>query len=199
MNKFIIIATLLFFALSTAQDKSIQTSEEFQADLNKKFADSTSSPLKSEDLKTFKNLNFFNIDSKYIVEAKLVRTKREKVFKMKTSTDRLPEYKKYGELYFTVNGKDLKLNVYQNIDLIKKKEYKNYLFLPFTDVTCGNDSYTAGRYIDLRIPKSGTIIIDFNKAYNPYCAYNYKYSCPIVPAENNLAIEIKAGVKQFHD
>ena len=199
MNKFIIIVTLLFFALSTAQDKSIQTSEEFQANLNKKFADSTSSPLKKEDLKTFKNLNFFKIDSKYIVEAKLVRTKKEKVFKMKTSTDRLPEYKKYGELYFTVNGKDLKLNVYQNIDLIKKKEYKNYLFLPFTDLTCGNDSYTAGRYLDLRIPKSNTIIIDFNKSYNPYCAYNYKYSCPIVPAENNLAIEIKAGVKKFHD
>ena len=199
MNKFIIIVTLLFFALSTAQDKSIQTSEEFQANLNKKFADSTSSPLKKEDLKTFKNLNFFKIDSKYIVEAKLVRTKKEKVFKMKTSTDRLPEYKKYGELYFKVNGKDLKLNVYQNIDLIKKKEYKNYLFLPFTDLTCGNDSYTAGRYIDLRIPKSNIIIIDFNKSYNPYCAYNYKYSCPIVPAENNLAIEIKAGVKKFHD
>ena len=199
MNKFITIVTLLFFALSTAQDKSIQTSEEFQVNLNKKFADSTSSPLKKEDLKIFKNLNFFNIDSKYIVEAKLVRTKKEKVFKMKTSTDRLPEYKKYGELYFKIHGKELKLNVYQNIDLIKKKEYKNYLFLPFTDLTCGNDSYTAGRYIDLRIPKSDTIIIDFNKAYNPYCAYNYKYSCPIVPAENNLAIEIKAGVKKFHD
>ena len=185
--------------MSTAQDKTIQTSEEFQANLNKKFADSTSSPLKSEDLKTFKNLNFFNIDSKYIVEAKLVRTKREKVFKMKTSTDRLPEYKKYGELYFTIDGKDLKLNVYQSIDLIKKKEYKNYLFLPFTDLTCGNDSYAAGRYIDLSIPKNNMIIIDFNKAYNPYCAYNYKYSCPIVPAENDLTVEIKAGVKKFHD
>ena len=199
MKKYILIVTILFFALSSAQDKTIQTSEEFQADLNKKYADSISSPLKKEDLKTFKNLNFFNIDSKYIVEAKLVRTKKEKVFKMKTSTDRLPEYKKYGKLYFKVNGKDLKLNVYQNIDLIKKKEYENYLFLPFTDLTCGNDSYTAGRYIDLRIPKSGTIIIDYNKAYNPYCAYNYKYSCPIVPAENNLEIEIKAGVKKFHD
>ena len=199
MKKYILIVTILFFALSSAQDKTIQTSEEFQANLNKKFADSTSSPLKSEDLKTFKNLNFFNIDSKYIVESKLVRTKKEKVFKMKTSTDRLPEYKKYGELYFTIDGKDLKLNVYQSIDLIKKKEYKNYLFLPFTDVTCGNHSYTAGRYIDLKIPKNDKIIIDFNKSYNPYCAYNYKYSCPIVSAENNLAIEIKAGVKRFHD
>ena len=199
MKKYILIVTILFFALSSAHDKTIQTSEEFQADLNKKYADSISSPLKKEDLKTFKNLNFFNIDSKYIVEAKLVRTKKEKVFKMKTSTDRLPEYKKYGELYFTIDGKKLKLNVYQSIDLIKKKEYKNYLFLPFTDLTCGNDSYAAGRYIDLSIPKNDKIIIDFNKAYNPYCAYNYKYSCPIVPSENDLNVEIKAGVKKFHD
>ena len=199
MKKYILIVTILFFALSSAQDKTIQTSEEFQADLNKKYADSISSPLKKEDLKFFKNLNFFNIDSKYIVEAKLVRTKKEKVFKMKTSTDRLPEYKKYGELYFTIDGKELKLNVYQSIDFIKKKEYKNYLFLPFTDLTCGNDSYAAGRYIDLSIPKNDVIIIDFNKAYNPYCAYNYKYSCPIVPVENDLTVEIKAGVKRFHD
>ena len=199
MKKYILIVTILFFALSSAQDKTIQTSEEFQADLNKKYADSISSPLKTEDLKTFKNLNFFNIDSKYIVESKLVRTKKEKIFKMKTSTDRLPEYKKYGELYFTIDGKELKLNVYQSIDLIKKKEYKNYLFLPFTDLTCGNDSYAAGRYIDLSIPKNDKIIIDFNKAYNPYCAYNYKYSCPIVPSENDLNVEIKAGVKKFHD
>lgn len=199
MKLYFAILTILFFTLASAQDQPNQTSAEFQADLNKKFADSTSSPLKSEDLKTFKNLNFFSIDSKYIVEAKLVRTKNEKVFKMKTSTNRLPEYKKYGELYFTIDGKNLKLNIYQNIDLIKKKEFKNYLFLPFTDLTCGKESYGAGRYIDVSIPKKDKIVIDFNKAYNPYCAYNYKYSCPIVPIENDLAIEIKAGVKKFHD
>jgi uncharacterized protein len=186
-----------FFAFS--QDKSLMTSKEFQADLNKKYTDSTSSPLKKEDLQYFIALYFFDIDSKYTVQAKFVRTKREKVFKMKTTTNRLPEYKKYGELFFMIDGKELKLNVYQNIDLMKKKEYKDYLFLPFTDLTCGNESYGAGRYIDLRIPKKDIILIDFNKAYNPYCAYNYKYSCPIVPSENHLEIEIKAGVKKFHD
>ena len=118
---------------------------------------------------------------------------------MKTTTSRTPIYKKYGELHFSIDGKELKLNVYQNVDLKKKPGYDDYLFLPFSDLTCGKDSYIGGRYIDMRIPKSGKVTIDFNQAYNPYCAYNYEYSCPIVPLENDLDIEINAGVKKFHD
>ena len=123
----------------------------------------------------------------------------EKVFKMKTTGARLPEYVKYGELTFTIDGKPFKLNLYQNIDLTQKEGYEDYLFLPFSDLTCGKQSYIGGRYIDMRIPKTNTVTIDFNKAYNPYCAYNHKYSCPIVPLENDLNIEVLAGVKKFHD
>lgn len=89
--------------------------------------------------------------------------------------------------------------MYQNLDLIKKPGFKDYLFLPFTDMTCGDESYLGGRYIDMKMPTSKWITIDFNKAYNPYCVYNDNYSCPIVPSENHLDIEIKAGVKKFHD
>ena len=131
--------------------------------------------------------------------AAFVRTEKEKPFEMKTSTDRKPLYVKYGELSFTIDGRDLKLNVYKNIELSKKEEYKDYLFLPFSDLTSGKESYIGGKYIDLRIPKGDTIVIDFNTSYNPYCAYNHKYSCPKVPLENDLNIEIKAGVKKFHD
>lgn len=186
-------------ACLNAQDKKLETSLEYQQKLNKEFADSTSSPLMAEDLKVFKSLDFYPIDQKYIVEAKFVKAKREKVFEMKTTTTRLPKYKKYGELHFTLEGKAFKLNIYQNIDLTKKPGYKDYLFLPFTDLTCGKESYIGGRYLDARIPKKDVMILDFNKAYNPYCAYNYKYSCPLVPLENDLEIEIKAGVKKFHD
>ena len=73
------------------------------------------------------------------------------------------------------------------------------MFLPFSDLTSGNETYGGGRYIDLEIPKGKTITIDFNQAYNPYCAYNPKYSCPIVPAENELLTNVNAGVKKFHD
>ncbi len=118
---------------------------------------------------------------------------------MKTTGTRLPEYVKYGELIFLLNENEFKLNLYQNVELIKKEGYADYLFLPFSDLTCGKESYLGGRYIDMRIPKGDKVTIDFNKAYNPYCAYNHKYSCPIVPLDNDLEIEILAGVKKFHD
>ena len=89
--------------------------------------------------------------------------------------------------------------MYQNVDLNKKTGYEDYLFLPFSDLTCGKESYIGGRYVDMKIQKGKTWTIDFNKAYNPYCAYNYEYSCPIVPLENDLNIEILAGGNKFHD
>ena len=81
--------------------------------------------------------------------------------------------------------------------MFDKEGYEDYLFLPFLDNTNGEESYGGGRYVEARIPEGDTIIIDFNKAYNPYCAYNEKYSCPIVPRQNYLPIEVKAGVKAF--
>ena len=193
------IILFLFCFTSTYAQKDVAAAEKFQSELNKSYADSLKSPLMKDDLKHFKGLDFYPIDEKYIVEAIFIRTKKEKSFKMKTTTSRTPIYKKYGELHFSIDGKELKLNVYQNVDLKKKPGYDDYLFLPFSDLTCGKDSYIGGRYIDMRIPNSEKVIVDFNQAYNPYCAYNYEYSCPIVPLENDLDIEINAGVKKFHD
>jgi uncharacterized protein (DUF1684 family) len=195
MKKIFSLLFLLTSFLITAQESS----KEFQDSLNKDYSNREKSPLTSEDFASFKSLDFFPINTNFIVEAKFVRLPNEKIFKMKTSTSRAPEYVKYGELIFTIDGKDFKLYVYQNIELIKKAGFEDYLFLPFSDLTCGKDSYIGGRYIDMRIPKGNTTTIDFNKAYNPYCAYNHKYSCPIVPLENDLEIAILAGVKKFHD
>ncbi|RTY75224.1 DUF1684 domain-containing protein [Flavobacterium sp. LS1R10] len=172
---------------------------KFQKELNSEYADAKTSPLTPKDLAEFKTLDFYPANETFYVVAKLVRTKKEKPFEMKTSTDRKPLYVKYGELSFTIDGRDLKLNVYKNMELSKKEEYKDYLFLPFSDLTTGNESYIGGKYIDLKIPKGDAIVIDFNTSYNPYCAYNFTYSCPIVPLENDLDIEIKAGVKKFHN
>jgi uncharacterized protein len=199
MKKALFYVLFLISFAGIAQDVTTQTAKEFQDELNLHYADSTKSPLTEADLKVFKGLDFFPINEKYIVKAQFVRTKKEKVFKMKTSTTRLPEYKKYGELHFTIDGVAYKLNVYQSMDLKKKKEYKNHLFLPFSDVTNGKESYIGGRYIDMEIQDAKVWEIDFNKAYNPYCAYNHKYSCPIVPLENDLDVAIFAGVKKFHD
>ena len=186
--------------LGFGQEKfDVSAVAKFQKELNAEYADAKTSPLIAEDLAVFKTLDFYPANETFFVVAKLVRTQKEKPFEMETSTDRKPLYVKYGELYFTINGLDFELNVYKNIELLKKKEYKNYLFLPFSDLTSGAESYIGGKYIDLRIPKGDTIVIDFNTSYNPYCAYNYKYSCPKVPLENDLDVEIKAGVKKFHD
>lgn len=200
MKKLLFIINFIFFFGANAQEKWTEESAKLsQEQLNKEYATVGESPLMDEDLAVFKGLDFFPINSKFAVEATFVRTENEKIFKMKTSTARLPEYVKYGEFHFTIDNVNYKLNVYQNIDLTKKEGYEDYLFLPFSDLTCGKESYIGGRYIDMRIPKYETIIIDFNTAYNPYCAYNHKYSCPIVPLENDLNIEIRAGVKKFHD
>ena len=190
-----VFASSLFFA----QENTTQTAQEFQDELNKSYADKEKSPLTEEDFKTFTHLDFFPVTDEFIIKAKFIRTRKEKPFEMKTTTARLPVYKKYGELHFTFEGNEYRLNVYQNLDLIKKEGYEDYLFLPFTDTTNGEETYIGGRYIDCRIQKELEWTIDFNKAYNPYCAYNYKYSCPIVPLENDLPIAIKAGVKKFHD
>lgn len=189
----------LVSTVSFSQETDVALAEKYQSDLSHFYATDVKSPLMEKDKPDFNGLDFFPVDQKFIVSAHFKRTADEKPFKMKTTTRRLPNYQKYGELHFTIDGKDLKLNVYQNLDLVKEKENYTKLFLPFSDLTNGEESYIGGRYIDMEIPSGDRVVIDFNRAYNPYCAYSYEYSCPIVPMENDLPVEIRAGVKKFHD
>ncbi len=200
MKKILLLVMLLQFSFGFAQNQfSFSAVERFQNELNAEYADAKTSPLLPDDLKVFKSLDFYPANEKFFVVAKFIRTENELPFEMKTSTDRKPVYVKYGEAHFNIDGQFFKLNIYRNIELSKKEQYKDYLFLPFSDLTCGSESYIGGKYIDLKIPQGDTIVIDFNTSYNPYCAYSPKYSCPKVPLENDLKIEIRAGVKKFHD
>lgn len=186
--------------LSCAQDKQpILGETEWQKEMNAEYKDASTSPLKEKDRSSFKSLDFFKFDSTYVVAATLKRTPNTEWFKMKTTTSRESEERIFGVLTFQLKGKTFSLNVYQGKELMKDEDYKDYLFLPFLDNTNGDTTYGGGRYIDLRIPEGDTIEIDFNKAYNPYCAYNERYSCPIVPRENYLDTSVEAGVKKFHD
>ncbi|HEU4496844.1 MAG TPA: DUF1684 domain-containing protein [Flavobacterium sp.] len=187
-------ASLASFSQKTFSRDSVAA---FQKQLNAQYADPEESPLLEKDLKKFKSLSFFPISKKFFVIAKFIRTPGEKPFEMATTTGRKPVYVKYGEAHFTIDGKSFKASLYQSQDLKKIDKYKDNLFLPFTDLTSGTETYGGGRYIDLKIPQGDTLIIDFNKAYNPYCAYNHKYSCPIPPSENDLAVAVRAGVKKF--
>ena len=200
MIKKILIATVLSICYITSfaqPDELIKEIEQYHKELNEEFANPEESPLTEEDLKTFTSLDFFPIDLKYRVEAKFVRTPGQKPFKMATTTTRSPIYEKYGEAHFELDSQKFVLEIYQSHELRETEEYKNYLFLPFTDLTNGEESYGGGRYLGLTIPEGDSIILDFNKAYNPYCAYNKKYSCPIVPRQNRIRTEVLAGVKAF--
>ncbi len=177
-----------------------QSVAEFQQKLNHEFSDPAESPLSAEERAAFKSLPYYPVDYRYCMVAKLVRDSTALPFAMPTSTSRLPLYRKYGELRFELNGQPQRLTLYQNLDLLQKPGFADYLFLPFTDLTNGHGSYGGGRYIDLRVPPAGTrtLILDFNQAYNPSCAYSHRYSCPVPPAENRLAVAILAGVQHDH-
>lgn len=200
MKTLLLFVFLMQLNFSFGHDKfDVSAIEKFQTKLNAAYLDAKTSPLTAEDKAHFKTLDFYPANKTFFVIATLVKTENEKPFKMKTSTSRLPKFIKYGEVHFAIDNKKLQLNVYQSFGADGAIDGKEDLFLPFLDATSGNESYSAGRYIDLRVPAGNTITIDFNTAYNPYCAYNSQYSCPIVPLENDLDFAIEAGVKKFHD
>lgn len=178
----------------TIAQNNLDATQKYQSELISFYNNPETTPLDLEEQKNFKGISFFDIDEKFIVEAELELLKKQKPFLMPSTGKIKQEYKKYGILHFEIDGKKLQLVVYQNIALSKRKGYEKHLFLPFYDLTSGESTYGGGRYLDVEIPESNQMIIDFNQAYNPYCAYSARYSCPITPEENFLDIEIKAGV-----
>lgn len=197
MKKVLLIICLIIVSNCDQKKKSIQGQTVWQIEMNSNFKDATISPLKDKDRKYFDGLDFFDFDSSYVVNAHLNRTPDSKFFNMRTTTSRVSQERIYGVLSFEMNGRPFQLNVYQGKEALETKGNEDYLFLPFLDNTNGDMTYGGGRYIDLRIPKGDSLTIDFNKAFNPLCAYNDKYSCPIVPRDNYLDTEVKAGVKAY--
>lgn len=152
--------------------------------------------VKADDKKGFR---FFQVNSTFCTTANFEKLSDSLTERMKTSGAIQKDFSRYGYLYFTIDGKALKLTLYQSIQLKSNPEYADYLFLPFTDLTSGEESYAGGRYIDLRLGDivNNKVSLDFNKAYNPYCAYTTGYNCPIPPRENYLDIKVKAGEMNF--
>jgi uncharacterized protein (DUF1684 family) len=196
----IFISLLSFSFLAQAQTQNrdsltIADNFDFRIELNNQFQDSLESPLKENDRLSFSHLEFFELKLEYAVLAKIEVIDSAKPFMMSTTTGRKAIYQKYARAHFTLKGEEHFLYLYQSHRLLQKGGYEDYLFLPFTDLSNGSESYGGGRFIDLRIPAGDSLLIDFNKAYNPYCAYNSRYSCPIPPKENHLNIKALAGTK----
>ncbi|MBS1513130.1 MAG: DUF1684 domain-containing protein [Bacteroidetes bacterium] len=154
--------------------------------------------VKGSDRKYF---HFFPVSEQFKVTCKFAPSQDTAVVIMKTSGTKIPQkdFIRYGTIYFVIHDTALQLTVYQSLSLRKTVAYKNSLFIPFTDVTTGETSYGSGRYIDIETTdiKNGTVVIDFNKAYNPYCAYTTGYNCPIPPGENYLKVAVAAGEMSF--
>lgn len=154
---------------------------------------SQQSPLPDSVKTKFRGLNYFPIDPKYKVRANLEKLPGNQLLEVGTSDGATEEYTKYAYAIFQLKGLD------QRVLLLKSDDENGdpYLFLPFGDRTNGEETYGGGRYLDLEFTNSRTVEIDFNLAYNPYCAYNPEYSCPLPPSENRLALSVKAGERNF--
>lgn len=192
----LLIYILVFLSVSSAsigQSSYEDSLRKERVSYEKKILESDEVLNEKEQL-GIESLNYFDIDTSWRIEGQLIKDKGKK-FKMPTSTERQHLYRRYGWVCLEHNGMQFRLAVYQNLEL-KDKKYKDYLFLPFKDANAPEITYGAGRYIELyKMKRSKSIIVDFNTAFNPYCVYSHRYSCPVTPEINHLEFVIEAGEK----
>ena len=163
--------------------------EAFQAEKDRFFASHSQSPLMPEQKQNFRGLDYFPENPELRFEATVEKFLNQEQIVMQTSTGDKQTYVRYGRFRFKVDGQEAELTIYAS---------PHGFFLPFVDALAGKETYGAGRYLDPEVLPNGRFLIDFNLAYNPYCAYNDRWSCPLTPFENRLKVTIRAGEKNFH-
>jgi uncharacterized protein (DUF1684 family) len=193
-----LILTLFSFTLHGQNDDGYQKYKDFWAETDSDFKDPEKSPLPKDQITEFDSVHRFDFNPDYRVIAEWLPVEKSKPFYFETTGKIKQKYRKVGIARFTLNGKPLELSVYKNLELSNMEGFKDYLFVPFTDDSNGIETYGGGRYISMHAEPADSIIIDFNQSYNPYCAYNDRYSCPIPPRENFLDVAIPAGAKSDH-
>ena len=195
---------ILVFLLLVSWEVLSAQSEEFMAEIEQyrtaykeKFAKGgENSPLTPEQIPS---MQFFDANEKFRVSASFELTPKEKPFEIPTSSGKTKPFVKYGIATFHLEDSEYQLAIYKNLRTTRMPMFRDFLFLPFQDDTNGESTYGGGRYIELKVGdiENGKLTIDFNKAYNPYCAYGDGWNCPIPPVENILEVEIAAGEKNF--
>jgi len=198
------LSAISYLSVAQSYNESIlDYRKHYKAD----FLTDSRSPLKQADLQY---LRFYEPDISYCIKATFVATPESEAFSMATHSGKDKTYRQYGILTFKIHDTLLNLHVYQRVTDNKlfalnaaasqqMNPQDEELFIPFTDQTNYDETFGGGRYLDLRTSdiKDNQVILDFNKCYNPYCAFAEGYSCPIPPRENALDMEIKAGEKLF--
>lgn len=163
--------------------------ESFRQQKNDFFGHHPQSPLTREQRLDFKGLSYFPENEALRLEVEVGKFDKPEKIEMQTSTGDSQSYERYGRFKFVVEGKEAELTLYRS---------PNGYFLPFVDSLAGRETYPAGRYLEPEPLPGGRFLVDFNEAYNPYCAYNEMWSCPITPSENRIQVPIQAGEKLFH-
>jgi len=164
--------------------------EAFRAEKDEFFGSHQQSPLTREQKMNYHGLNYFPENKTLRLEVMVDEFPVKLSFEMQTSTGDVQTYEKFGKFSFVVEGVAAELTIYQS---------QNGYFLPFVDSLAGRETYPAGRYLEPEALTGGRFMVDFNVAYNPYCAYNEMWSCPITPTENRLKVAVRAGEKLFHE
>jgi uncharacterized protein len=191
------VATVFYLSVSSGPDP-----EQYAAEINEErkkkdvfLKEDATSPLLPEDRGGFTELKYFAPDIRYNILANLEPVTNKQVRVLTTSTSEQTRYLEYAWATFELDGKENRLLI---LEVMEMGPNRGKLFLAFADDTSAGETYGGGRYLDLKkIPAATSIELDFNKAYNPYCAYNDGYSCPLPPTENILKVAIPAGEKTF--
>lgn len=191
-----IVVFLMISVVSCAQkEDGYEAYMRFWHQNDMEFRDPEMSPLTDTEIADFDSIPRFAFNPAYRVEARWVALERQKPFVIEATGNKRDTYQKVALLHFKIGDDSLTLAAYQNLSLMRNPDYRDYIFVPFGDETNAETTYGGGRYIDFSRPSTQTVILDFNQAYNPYCAYNPNYSCPIPPAENRLKVRIPAGAR----
>lgn len=208
MKKFLI--PLLFIAVVGIIIYTLQGTGSQEEIRNKKFVEETlqerrdkdsfmkldeQSPLPEEQKESFTRLSYFEPNPEWRIEARVEENKNKDLLVLSTSDNKQKPFKKWGYAIFEKEGKEHRLLLLEAAFGVPEES----LFLPFSDATSTHETYGAGRYLDVDLPKNKKLILDFNKAYNPYCAYSDEYSCPFPPEENILPIAVNAGEKSYEN
>lgn len=193
------IIGIIFYSLNDAKpnnSKYLAELNKFRRDKNQSFRQSENSPLETTQKAQFDSLKYYPGDPAFMPHADIVRNATPDTVTLQTTGNKAEKYLNWGTVKFSINNSPQQLQLY-----LKADGRDSTLFIPFTDLTNGHDTYGGGRYLDAPLPKLNDteIELDFNRAYNPYCAYNNSYSCPVPPAENRLQLAIPAGEKSFHN
>ncbi len=162
--------------------------DDYRAEKDRFYARDHQSPLTPQQKHDFRGLAYFPENPDLALEVEVHEFNPKDRVEMQTSTGDIQVYRRYGRFKFSVEGQEAELTIYSSSD--------GY-FLPFVDALAGKETYGAGRYLEPEPVEDGQFLVDFNLAYNPYCAYNDSWSCPITPAENRLKLAIRAGEKIF--